>query len=221
MNTPKLFSDIVTLQHIYENPLPAFQEHDDVKYPESLVRYLLNRFSKEGDSILDPFTGLGTSFIIAEEMARTPYGVEADPQRYEWTKSQVKSKDNLIFGDSAKIKDYGFPSINFSLTSPPYMPADDDWNPLYEGDPKFSGYDVYLKGLQDIYAQILPLMTSGAHIVIQADNLSHRPVFCPLVWDIGRAISQIIPMVGEIIVRWSDDPQNENSFTQCLVFQAP
>ena len=132
-------SELLTVPYRYGRPLPEFQNGDDIRFSDALVEALLNKFTKTGDRVLDPFTGLGTTFFVCEESGRTPYGVEADPQRYEWVKEKIKNKDNLFYGDSGSMKSFNLPEIDFCITSPPYMPHWHTWNPLYNGDPEYAG----------------------------------------------------------------------------------
>ncbi len=78
------FSERITLPYVYERELPDFQKGDDIKFPDTLAAALLEKYAKPGDKILDPFCGLGTTFFACETMNLSPYGVEADRQRYEW-----------------------------------------------------------------------------------------------------------------------------------------
>ncbi len=133
-------------------------------------------------------------------------------------RERIRSKDGLVHGDSARIASFGFPEMDFSLTSPPYMPRHHRWNPLYDGDERFDGYERYLSRMREIYQEICKLMKQGAYIVVQADNLVHEG-FSPLVWDLGRALSDVMTLDGEILVTWSENRENGNAFTQCLVFR--
>lgn len=211
-------SEILTLPYVYKRPLPRFQNGDDIKFPDSLVAAMLEKFTKLGDKILDPFTGLGTTFFVCEEMGRVPYGVEADKRRHDWVKDRVQSKENLFLGDSADIPSLGLPKMDFSIASPPYMPRRHKWNPLYNGNPKYAGYDNYIKRMQKIYAGVQKIMKRNAYVVVQADNLAGE-YFSPLVWDLGAALSKIMRLEGEMLIQWSENRENENAFTQCLIFK--
>ncbi|WP_299816596.1 DNA methyltransferase [uncultured Roseibium sp.] len=211
-------SELLTVPYRYKRVLPDFQNRDDIRFPDTLVAALLDRFTKPGDKVIDPFCGLGTTFFVCEEKDRIPYGIEADRQRHDWVKSRVKTKENLLFGDSADIVSFDLPEMDFSLTSPPYMPHWHEWNPLYNGDPRYDGYDVYLERVQSIYAGICRVLRKDAHVIVQADNLTNER-FSTLVWDLGKALSEVMTLEGEIIVNWSENVENDKQFTQCLVFR--
>jgi hypothetical protein len=211
-------SELLTIPYKYERPLPEFQNGDDIKFPDTLVSALLDKFTKPKDVVLDPFVGLGTTFFVCENKDRIPYGVEADEERYQWVKSRIKTKEHLYLGDSGNINSFDFPAIDFSITSPPYMPHWHKWNPLSNGNPQYDGYDLYLQRMQEIYTQICEMMKPNAYLIVQADNLTNEQ-FSPLVWDLGKALSDVMSHEGEILVHWSENSENDSQFTQCLVFR--
>lgn len=49
-------------------------------FPESLARDLIYSFSNEGDTIVDPFLGSGTTAKIASQMKRHCVGIEISPE---------------------------------------------------------------------------------------------------------------------------------------------
>lgn len=55
------------------------KEHPTMK-PIKLLAKAISNSSKEGDVVLDPFLGSGTTIIAAEETGRICYGVEIDPK---------------------------------------------------------------------------------------------------------------------------------------------
>lgn len=212
------FSERIALPYRYERPLPDFQQDDDIKFPDALVEHFLERFTRPGDNVLDPFAGLGTTFFVCETMGRTPFGMEADEQRFAWVSERIKTKNNLKYGDSIAVAAMAFPPMDFCLASPPYMPRNHKWNPLYNGDPTHDGYDKYLSRMQDIYRAVRKVVKPGAPIVVQADNLTQEG-FSPLVWDLGNALSDIMVLEGEVLAVWSENKENDSAFTQCLVFR--
>jgi DNA modification methylase len=49
-------------------------------YPEYFVRFFIDNFSKEGDIVLDPFSGTGTTLYCAKQMKRKFIGFEIVPE---------------------------------------------------------------------------------------------------------------------------------------------
>ena len=116
----------IILKKENERELPKTFEGYDNRMPESLVRYFLNLFSNEGDSVFDMFAGFGTTLIIAEEMNRIPFGIEYREEFCEYIRSILINKANIIHGDASKLNTYKLPIMDFSFTSPPYMCRDDE-----------------------------------------------------------------------------------------------
>ena len=209
-------SQFVTLSYALEREPPPF-EGNDIKYPESLVRYFLKQFTKRGDKVFDPFAGLGTTLFVAEEMRRVPFGVEQDERRHQWVAGQLEHWRNLLQGDSSKLSSYRFPKMDFSMTSPPFMQRHHKWNPLCGGNAAYAGYEAYLRGIQDIYRQLARLMKRGAIVVVHADNLPGRS-YTPLVRDLSLAIGEVLRLETEIVVAWEGGPRSARH-THCLVFK--
>lgn len=58
-------------------------------FPEGLPEWFIKLFTKEGDWILDPFMGSGTTNIVAEKMGRNSIGIEILPEYFEMVKSHL------------------------------------------------------------------------------------------------------------------------------------
>ena len=177
----------------------------------------MKEFTHKGDRIFDPFVGLGTTLFVAEEMGRVGYGVEHEPKKYQWVAGQLKNWRNLQIGDAADMLNLGFPKMDFAMTSPPFMPKHHKWNPLFEGDPGYAGYDVYLERMAVIFGRMKKIMKRNAVFVMQADNLPGR-IYTPLTRDLGRAAEKHFRLDNEIIVAW-EGGKPEYRHTHCLIFK--
>lgn len=209
-------SGLVTLPFDLERSPPPF-EKNDIKYPESLVRHFLGLYTRKGQRVFDPFAGLGTTLFVAEEMGRKAYGIEADAERHEWVAGQLENWMAVHRGDAARMDRLGLPKMDFCMTSPPFMPITDKWNPLFAGNPAHAGYDAYLRRMGFIFKKLSGVMKKGAMVVVQVDNIEGRR-FTPLVRDIGWAVSQSLQQVGEVTVLWQPKAPPYPK-TTCLVFK--
>jgi len=48
--------------------------------PSEFIAWLIGLFTKQGDSVIDPFLGSGTTLLVAESMGRICYGGEINPE---------------------------------------------------------------------------------------------------------------------------------------------
>ena len=62
--------------------IPQSDDHPTVK-PISLMEFFIRLHSQEGETILDPFCGSGTTGIAAISMGRNFIGIEIDPKYCE------------------------------------------------------------------------------------------------------------------------------------------
>lgn len=194
--------------------IPKKFRSDDNRNPENLVIYFLKKFTKKGDKIFDPFAGLGTTLIVSEQMSRIPFGIELDKNRANYIRSQIKNKDNIINGDSKKLKSYKLPFFDFCFTSPLYMSNNG------------KGYVKYLKDLHDIFSQLKIHMKKNSYLVIEVSNLKHKNV-TTLAWDIEKEVSKVLHFEGEIVIGWKgkDSYGNGGNYgygydhSYCLIFK--
>ena len=67
-------------------------EHPTQK-PVELMAYLIKTYSKEGDTILDPFMGSGTTGVACVKLDRNFIGIEIDPKYFEIAKRRITEEE--------------------------------------------------------------------------------------------------------------------------------
>lgn len=70
-------------------------------FPEELPQWFMKLFTQEGDTVLDPFAGSGTTLFVAERMGRNAIGIELMQEYYQMIKEQITLLENepqLKFG---------------------------------------------------------------------------------------------------------------------------
>lgn len=71
-------------------------------FPEGLPEWFIKLFTKEGDTVLDPFMGSGTTILVANRMKRNSIGIEIVPEYYEMVQSQIEPVEMYLFESKAK-----------------------------------------------------------------------------------------------------------------------
>lgn len=56
-------------------------------FPDGLPEWFIKLFTKEGDLVLDPFMGSGTTIIVAERLLRNGIGIDIKPEFVEMVKA--------------------------------------------------------------------------------------------------------------------------------------
>ena len=58
-------------------------------FPEELPEWFIKLFTKQGDTVLDPFMGSGTTLLVANRLKRHSIGIDVVPEYYEMVKKQL------------------------------------------------------------------------------------------------------------------------------------
>ncbi|WP_373480921.1 site-specific DNA-methyltransferase [Geminocystis sp.] len=58
-------------------------------FPESLPEWFIKLFTEEGDTVLDPFAGSGTTLMVSQKLKRNSIGIEILPEYYEMIKEEI------------------------------------------------------------------------------------------------------------------------------------
>ncbi|MDR1830144.1 MAG: site-specific DNA-methyltransferase [Candidatus Fibromonas sp.] len=65
-------------------------------FPDALPEWFIKLFTKEGDTVLDPFAGSGTTLFVAEKMNRNSIGIEIMPEYVSLIKTQQQNQLTLF-----------------------------------------------------------------------------------------------------------------------------
>ncbi len=86
-NTQMGFSDVWTDIDFYEEE----REHSTQK-PQKLIERLMRASSNEGDLVLDPFLGSGTTAVVSERLKRDFIGIEIDKSYCKSAEQRLKKE---------------------------------------------------------------------------------------------------------------------------------
>ena len=169
-------------------------------YPIALPAKWIDVLTHKGDLILDPFVGIGTTLIAAQDLQRNAVGFDLNKEYIDYAKKRLgqqrledSTKQILINDDALNIPDYLEGEIvSLVITSPPYanmlnksrlnksMRSDTRNNEhfkkvqQYSNNPRDLGtmnHEDYARALTEIYTGILPIMKPKAHCVINVNDV--------------------------------------------------
>lgn len=95
-------------------------------FPLSLAKQYIQKYTKRGDTVLDPFLGVGTTLDVCLELHRSCFGMDINGDFCKIARKSLTKKNNsckyiVRKSDAQAIDKYIAPaSIDFILTSPPY-----------------------------------------------------------------------------------------------------
>ena len=100
-------------------------------FPIALARRVIDLFTHEGELVLDPFVGSGTTLVAAQDANRNAIGFDLQEKYVELAKSRLAANEISLFGsgtqqiavcdDARNIPKYLEPeTVRLIFTSPPY-----------------------------------------------------------------------------------------------------
>lgn len=74
-------------------------------FPEELPEWFIKLFTKENDTVLDPFMGSGTTILVAHRMARNAIGIEVVSEYVKMVENQIEPAE--LYLCEPKKRKYG------------------------------------------------------------------------------------------------------------------
>jgi len=168
-------------------------------FPISLPAKCIQLFTHKGELVLDPFVGIGTTLVAAQDHGRNAIGFDLDQKYIDFAKKRLDQK-RLIDSQQIAICDEAHNiaqhvkegTVALCVTSPPYanmlnkprlnksMRADTRKNKhfmkiqQYSQDPRDLGtmdHEKYAEALTEIYKGIFLLMKPRGHCVVNINDV--------------------------------------------------
>ncbi len=193
-----LKSQIGVWQFFYEGRDIRDKKLHPATFPISLAKKVISVFTHEGELVLDPFVGSGTTLVAAQDLNRNAVGFDLQEKYIELCVKRLASNNLFnqaqqvaIQDDALHISNYLEPgSVSLIWTSPPYAnllnrkrknKSRRDRNneqlhkiEQYSQDPRDLGtmaLDEYTSAMGDIFEKLLPLLHSKGHCVINVPDM--------------------------------------------------
>lgn len=193
-----LKSQLGVWQFFYEKRDIRKKEVHPATFPISLAKKVIELFTHEGELVLDPFVGSGTTLVAAQDLNRNALGFDLQEPYIDLCKKRLinqnlfnKSKQIAIQDDALHIESYlDKNTISLIWTSPPYAnllnrkrknkSRRDRKNEQYMKVEQYSQDDrdlgtmsleEYTKAMGDIYEKLLPLLKPKGHCVINVPDM--------------------------------------------------
>lgn len=169
-------------------------------YPIALARKCIDLFTHEGEIVVDPFVGSGTTLVAARDANRNAAGFDLKQEYIDLCEERLRqqpllarTKQLAIHDDARNISRYfAEETISLMLTSPPYanllnrkrknksrrgdLRANDQLGKIeqYSQDPNDLGtlpLEDYKTAIAEVYAGLLPLLRPRSHCVINVPDM--------------------------------------------------
>jgi DNA modification methylase len=209
------------------NPPPRSREQarHPAKFPEGLAREFIEFFTAPGETVLDPFAGVGSAVAAAHACGRRGLGIELSPEFHSLALARPDlAGGRMLLGDArearALLRRHGVERVDYVITSPPYwdmlrhsrgnvnsvhhrrrrkgLPTNYTDLPADLGN--IAGYDAFIQEVTAVLGNLRPLLPPGRYLTVIAQNV-RAPCgeVRPLAWDLARALSAHYTFKGERI----------------------
>lgn len=183
-------------------------------FPVEIPKRLTKLFSFWGETVLDPFGGVGTTALAALREGRRAISVDQNKAFVEETRARISQEGGLDaslldarLGDSRKLSFIEDDSIDLIVTSPPYWDKANYGGKSSDIGTKAS-YSDFLTELRRVFLECARVLRPGRKLCVVTANVNqmtdHGLLTFPLSTDIGVALRNIgLVMINEVI--WSKD----------------
>lgn len=92
------------LRDVWNIATHTFSEAHFATFPPKLIEPCVKAGSKPGDTILDPFTGAGTTGLVASRLERDFIGIELNPEYAEMAQARIAGEAPLLIGNGLEVE---------------------------------------------------------------------------------------------------------------------
>jgi len=89
--------DLVYPDNVLHLATECNNKNHSAAFPDALPEWFIKLFTNEGDTVLDPFMGSGTSIIVARRMERNAIGIDIVPEYIEIVKDKIGPYKKTLF----------------------------------------------------------------------------------------------------------------------------
>lgn len=226
MPKPRLTLQTTTL---WEYPSQHYAEgaHGDSNYrgatPSWVIWNLLERYTAEGELVIDPMAGSGTTLDVARDMKRRALGYDLAPPRPD------------VFRADARQLPLEDEKACFAFVDPPYGD-----NLKYSGLPDCIGElpansSEYFQALHDVFGEMDRVLRPGRHGAVYVCDVWQRKGFVPIGARLVELLERRFEMVDHVaVVRGNKNLEKGNfhkaaeetnfflrGFNHLLIFRKP
>ncbi len=183
-------------------------------FPEEIPRRLIKLYSFTGETVLDPFAGIGTTAKAAVDLGRHALCVDQNAdyvQRMLAYQAALNGTGHLCevrHGDARyDLVDIETDSVGLAVTSPPY------WNKADYGDGetnlgRIASYPAFIRSLKPAFEEVFRVLAPGRKFGVVTANVNqhtnHGLLTFPLATDLVVLLRELgFLLINEVI--WSKD----------------
>jgi DNA modification methylase len=173
-----------------------------------VVRNLILRYSKEGDYLLDPMVGGGTTAIECKLLNRNLLAMDINPNAVELTKQVINFECNnsptikIELNDSRSLSQLQNDCIDFILTHPPYADIIKYSNKQIQGDlSNIHDLDKFCDEIEGIAKEFYRVLKKGKYCAILIGDTRRNKMYQPLAFMVMQRFLNVGFELKEDIIK--------------------
>jgi len=187
-------------------------------FPTFVAERFIRIFTKEGDFVLDPMVGVGTTSVVSKSLNRNSIGIELSPTYCKIANSRLAQQNltdiskvgttHKIICDDARnlVLHVTLNSVDFCLTSPPYWIGLHGINGKYTGQTQkevkvysydkddygnIEKYEEFVEELKKLFYNVYKVLKNGKYCVVIIQDVRRGSKVYPLHVDFLLAMRSI------------------------------
>ncbi|NJP07401.1 MAG: DNA methyltransferase [Chloroflexaceae bacterium] len=193
---------------------------------------MMQRYTRQGDWVLDTFAGSGTTLIEGQRLGRNTIGIElqahvaaaarqriaAEPNRYD-TLAEITVGDSTQLNYRDLLSNYGQRKVQLVLIHPPYFDIikfSDDPRDLSNA----ASIEDFLAGMEQIVAQACTVLERGRYMALVIGDKYVRGEWLPLGFLTMQVVQQQGLTLKSIIVKNFDETTGKRNQQQLWRYRA-
>jgi DNA modification methylase len=182
-------------------------------YPVEIPRRLIKLFSFHGETILDPFAGIGTTAQAAADLGRRIVCVEQNAEYVRLIRERChdlfRSEETVqvIHGDSRRLENLATNSVGLVVTSPPYWNKA-DYGKMEQNLGNEPVYPRFFQRIRPVFEECFRVLMPARKLCLVTANVNQHTEHGLLTFPLAADFICLLRDIGFVLINeliWSKD----------------
>lgn len=177
-------------------------------FAPQVARNIILRYSNEGDTVLDPMVGGGTTLIETKLLHRKGVGIDINPEAVEITSNNINFKTNnpaleqiVKVGDIRNLDFIDNNSIDLILTHPPYLNIIKYSNSIDGDISHISDMKLFCDELEKGAKELFKVLKENHYCAILIGDTRKGKHYVPLAYNVMNRFLKVGFVLKEDIIK--------------------
>jgi len=175
-------------------------------FAPQIARNMILRYSKEGETVLDPMCGSGTTLIECKLLNRNGVGIDLNKKAVIFTRNRLdfdcssKTKISTYVGDARKLDKLANESIDLIVTHPPYANII-EYGEKIEGDLSALNVEPFVQEMRVIAKEFYRVLKPDHYCAILMGDTRKKKHYVPMAFMVMQEFLKAGFLLKEDIIK--------------------